>query len=603
MKKKPIVWRLISLIICLVMLSGIAVTGCAKPETTDNKTVKYNIWQSLTEDSGYFAKYEDNPAVQYLLQTKTWGPEEKKVELDFYVPPAGTAQDSFNTLLSTGDYPEIMDGMGYSGSIVDLYEQGIVLDLTDYIKQYMPNYVAFLEANPDLAPEAYYLINGEKKYLSLRNFVDAVAYNWGGYCYRRDWIIKYGTNPKDGSKFSGQYTGTNPDGSTNMESWEDNVIFPSGGSDPVYISDWEWMLEIFKIAIDDLGISDGYPMSLYYPGFLATGDLVCSFGGDGPVYGINNKNEVYFGATGDNFRVYLQAMNTWYKNGWIDKAFAEHSSDMFFMIDDAKVRSGKIGLWWGTQGQMIGKLDDGEDLKKGMVVYGARQPINDKYGTSAQQNVEPYTMYQYARVNMNWIVTDKMKEKDIVPFLTLVDYLYTQEGAKLCTLGLSKEQYEETKPELYTRFGLTEGSYYKVPESEARGTRVFAFVDAVANDGGALKTATRITRFIHLEVESLLLTRGSPAMLNSLDQWVWYENKGGLTGAIMNQLTADEQKTIAKTGTNVNEFLNKTIPTFIKGEKDPFSDADWQAYVKALNKYAPDKITKIYQEKLENLNK
>ncbi|HAL74847.1 MAG TPA: hypothetical protein DCM45_07165 [Clostridiales bacterium] len=594
--------RLLGLILCLSILGSLMLTGCQKPET-DSKTVKYTIWQSLGDDSAYYAKYEDNPAIQYLQQTKTWGPDKKKIELEFLIPPAGTATDSFNTLLSTGDYPEMMDGVAYSGSVVDLYEQGIVLDLTDYIKQYMPNYIAFLEANPELAAEAYYLINGEKKYLSLRNFIDAVSYNWGGYCYRRDWIIKYGTNPKDGSAFSGRYTGTLPDGSVNMESWEDNVIFPSGGSDPVYISDWEWMLDIFAKAIADLGIKDGYPMSLYYPGFLATGDLVCSFGGDGPVYGLNKDNQVYFGATGENFRVYLQAMNTWFKNGWIDKAFTEHNSDMFFAIDDAKIRSGKVGLWWGTQGVLIGKLDDGEDLKKGMVVYGARQPINDIYGTVAQKNQEPYTMYQYSRANMNWLITDKMKEKDIVPLLTMIDYLYTEEGAKLCTLGLTKEQYEETKPELYTRFGLTEGSYYKVPDSEARGTRTYAFVDTVANDGASLNTVVRLTRFVHLEVQSLLLTRGSPAMLNSLDQWIWYENKGSLTGAILNQVTADEQKTISKTGTNVNEFMNKTIPTFIKGDKDPFSNADWEAYVKAINKYAPDKITKIYQEKLDNLNK
>lgn len=600
MKRKRFI-RLLGVILCLSILAGLAVTGCGKTETSSD-TVHYTIWQSLGDDSAYYTKYEDNPAIQYLM-TKTWGPDNKKIELEFYVPPAGTAADSFNTLLSTGDYPEMMDGVSYSGSIVDLYEQGIVLDLTDYIKQYMPNYMSFLEANPDLAPESYYLIDGEKKYLSLRNFIDSVSYNWGGYCYRRDWIIKYGANPKDGSAFSGQYTETLPDGSVNMESWEDNVIFPSGGTDPVYISDWEWMLDIFAKAIQDLGITDGYPMSLYYPGYLGTGDLVGSFGGDGLIYGINSDNKVYFGATSDNFRVYLQAMNTWFKNGWIDKAFTEHSSDMFFAIDDAKVRSGKVGLWWGTQGELIGKLDDGEDLKDGMVVYGARQPINDVYGTAAQQNVEPNTMYQYSRANMNWIITDKMNEKDIVPLLTLIDYLYTEEGAKLCTLGLTKEQYEETKPELYTRFGLTEGSYYKVPESEARGTRIYSFVDTVANDGASLNTVVRLTRFVHLEVQSLLLTRGSPAMLNSLDQWIWYENKGSLNGAILNQITTDEQKTISKTSTNINEFLNKTLPTFIKGDKDPFSDADWQAYSKAINKYNPDKLTQIYQEKMDNLNK
>ncbi len=598
---KGILKRSISFAIIIALTAITLLTGCAD-KTQDSNTASYGIWLLNGEDSSYYATYDQNPSIEYLL-TKKWGPEDKSIELDFFIPVSGQQADNFNTLLSTGDYPDMMDATMYNGSLIDLYEQGIIIDLTDYVDQYMPNYKAFLEANPELDQAATYIVDGEKKYLTLNSFRDSLNYNWGGYCYRRDWIIEYGENPQDGSAFSGSYTATLPDGSVDKTSWEDNVIFPSGGTDPVYISDWEWMLDIFAQAINALGIDDGYPTSLYYPGYIATGDLVGSFGGGNGAWYKTSDGEMAFGGDDDGFRAYLQAMNTWFQNGWIDKAFSEHSSDMFFRIDDSKVRQGKVGLWYGTQSQLIGRLDDETDLKAGMVVYGARQPINDQYGSAEHKNFEPYVMYQQGLESSRWIITDKTKEKDLIPLLTLLDFMYTTEGALLGTLGLNKDQYEETQNELYTRYGLTEGAYYQVPDEEVRGTKIYSFVDTILYDGGMLNNAVHSNRFFMMDAQSLVLTRGTDALLNSLDQWIWYENTGGITSAINNQITPDEQKLIAKTETNINEFMAKSVPPFIKGDRDPFNDDDWQSYVKALNKYSPDKVTAVYQEKLNNLSK
>ena len=71
--------------------------------------------------------------------------------------------------------------------------------------------------------------------------------------YRRDWLVNYGTNPQTGEAFSGEWK----DGE-----WTDNVVFPSGGTDPVYISDWEWMFDIFETALQMQGMTDGYVMQL-----------------------------------------------------------------------------------------------------------------------------------------------------------------------------------------------------------------------------------------------------------------------------------------------------------------------------------------------------
>ena len=379
------------------------------------------------------------------------------------------------------------------------------------------------------------------------------------------------------------------------------MVFPSGGTDPVYISDWEWMLKIFKKAIEEQGIEDGYCMSLYYPGYLSSGDLVSAFGGGSTWYKTAN-NTIEYGMTSDNFRTYLQCMNQWYKNGWIDKAFPEHSSDMFYKIDDVRVRQGKIGLWMGIQAQLIGKGDSGEGFANGMVAYAARQPMNDIYGTDAQKNKEPYVFYQQGLESQNFVITDKAAKKDIVALCSFLDYLYSDEGMLLREMGLSKEQYEVTKNELYTKFGLTEGAYTVTKNEE--GINEVELVDKLKADG-MLWNAARSNRFYGIkgvpEGYKVVNKTESETLRHSYNEWIAYSSTGSFTNSFISQLPSDEAALCSKTNTNLDEFCAKTVPGFIQGEKDPYNDSDWNAYVKALNKYGPDKVTNDYQKLLDQL--
>ncbi len=580
--------------LAIILLAALPMATPAKAAADTH----FTYWLMQGEDSSFYKTYEENPAIRYMTDNLTFGPENKQISLEFLVPVKGSEKDNFNTLLATEEYADIMDMAAYTGSIVELYEDGIILDLTEYVNLYMPNYRAFLDANPDVALYATNLVNGEKKYLQLFGCRDSNAHNWYGFEYRRDWIIKYGVNPFDGSAFSGAYTEVMADGTVDKDSWDDNVVFPSGNPDPVYISDWEWMLDIFATAIEAQGIKDGYCMSIPYNGYAGTNDLVGSFGGGGAQWYKNKDNKIVFGAETDDFRVYLQCMYTWYQNGWIDKAFPEHSSDMFYRIDEAKVRQGKVGLWIGIVSQLEGKLDDGEGFKDGMVAYAARQPINDIYGTEAQQHKEPYAMYLQSRIGTGTTISAKAKDKDLATLFSFLDYQYTQDGANLHMLGLSKEQYEQTQDEFYTRYGLTEGAYYGV---ETEKGIIYEPVDAVQYDTGTLRNACKALRIFGLDAVSTYRERGAASLMNNLDQWVWFDNPGYLEGAFILQLSADDSKAYNKIYNNVLEFLAKNLPNFIKGSKDPFNDDDWNAFVKALNKYNPAKATGLFQDLLDLL--
>ena len=580
--------KIIALLLSVTMVLSLA--GC---NSKDNGGVdpkdSFTMWIYAGVDSSYYSDYKDNPALKYALK-KIWGPENKSIAMDFIVPVAGTEVDSLNTLISTGEYPDIMDITRYTGSVKDLYTQGIVLDLTSYVEQYMPNYLAFLDQHPELQATSSYSVDGESKRLAIYTYSDKPEDLFAGYMYRRDWLVKYGTNPSDGSAFTGEYTKSNEDGSPDGDSWVDNVVFPSGGSDPVYISDWEWMFEIFTKAQEDLGITDSYCMSIPYGGSLATGDLVCAFGGGGSSWYRTLDNNCIFGATTDDFRVYVQAMNNWYKKGWLDPYFAEHASDQFYAIDDTNVRQGKVGLWQGVQGELGGRLDNGEGLTEGIVVYGASQPINDIYGTEAQKNKTPFCMLSNSLEGNFYIVTDKASEKDIASLCSFLDYFYSEEGSALKMYGLSREQYEETKDEFYTSKGLTEGAYY------IDGNGMYNTVDTIKFDGGKLGNAAAVSSLPGLNFRTLAGTAYAESYQHSLDQWVKYKNTGFFLGSILNFLSDEDRKTWNKTDTSVTEFLNRAVPKMIDGTTDPFDDANWNSYKKAIDKYGVNKTTAIFQK-------
>ena len=313
------------LLACLMAFSCLCLTGCGNNNEGSADTWNISYWIPKTDDSSYYDEYEQNPIVQYISANYEFNG--KKLNFDFFAAPAGTERDDFNNMIATGDYCDVMDLSMSTMKAAELYKDGVIWDLTELMEQHMPNYCAFLEANPDISDEIYSIVDGEKKVLSLFSLKTVQDDPFEGYCYRRDWIAKYGKNPVTGAAFTYGYS--NPD---DYESWYDDVVFPSGNTEPIYISDWEWMFEIFETAMADLGITDGYCMSLYYMGYLGTGDFSSGFGGGGMSYNTDGTT-IYNGYTSDSARAYIQCMRTWYEKGWLDQQFSEHAQDMFYSID------------------------------------------------------------------------------------------------------------------------------------------------------------------------------------------------------------------------------------------------------------------------------
>ncbi len=529
-----------------------------------------------------YGEYEENPIYQYWADM-VWDVDgtPNKIEVDFSAPPAGAEKDNINTLIATQEYPDVMSLSHSSAGAAELYEDGIALDLTEYVEKYMPNYKAWMEANPGYASLMTNHVDGEDRFLQLFTVSDQPAEMWGGFDYRRDWIVKYGKNPETGKAFTGEWVSTD-----NGDDWVDDVVFPSGNPDPITITDWEWMLDIFATALEEQGITDGYPMSLPYQGAYLTGDLASGFGAPALWYR-DEDGIVRFGGNTDSYRAYLECMNAWYEKGWIDPAFDERSGDIFFHVDDTSKYAGKVGLWYGVSSQMGNVMDvsggDESNPTSGMVVFGAPQPINDKYGTKDDQGKDPFVYFSNSLLGFSVVVTEKAKDKDLATLLTAIDYLYSQEGGLLRTYGFSDEMQADLQNEFYAGHHLDNGTYH-IEEDEDGNEIYMIHNERDAEDD--LAQSAMMGRVLGLDVQKNV-DRGYPSFKkNGVDLWVKYPAYGYLTGAVTGQLSAEDAQLNSDINTQVMTFTAQRMADFVAGRADIESDSDWESYCSELEGYS-----------------
>ncbi len=566
-------------LVCAMLIS--VLSGCGGGGGSEDT---FTWWIYNGANSSYYTEYQENPAVQYTL-SKTYGPEDKQISLEFWTPAPGKEADNYQTMIASGDLPDLIDAVICDPAPI-MVEKGYALDITEYVKNNMPNYVALVHSNETYQKNAITMIDGEEHYLSLLGLMDKPNYVFQGFQYRRDWIVKYGTNPQTGAAFTGGYTNEN-----DPDAWEDDVVFPSGGTDPIYISDWEWMFDIFEKAMADLGIDDSYCMSIYYPGFTWNGGLVSCFGGGTCTWFQDLEGKVHFGGVEKPFRAYLECMHNWYEKGWLDQDFYQRTSDSFYQIDDTNVRQGKVGLFCGQQSELGGRLDMNDGgYTEGIYVMAAPYPINDIYGDAECQNVDPNCVMGGEIVGGGVIITPSAAEKDLDTLCAYLDQFYGENATIKC-LGLNADQVAEMSDNtFYSDYGLENGAYFINEEGK------YEVDPAIAQDSGDLGFAATFSKAPGLDlVENV--DKGLPEnYIYSLDLWTKYPNTGFFQGTITtNMMSADDTQKVTGTQSHVLEYMTNNAVKFITGEKNITNDADWDVWCKALQKYDYQSACDIFQ--------
>ena len=162
----------------------------------------YTMWIHSGPGSSYYTEYEDNPAVKYA-ETMTWGEEGKSIFIYFVIPPANKEPDDLQNMYINGNLTHVLDGVICDSADI-MYANNRIIDLTEYVNQYMPNYKKVLDTVEDVRKSAVFNIDGEEKILGIVTVNESYKDVNFGYEYRRDWIVKYGSNPQTGAAFSGE---------------------------------------------------------------------------------------------------------------------------------------------------------------------------------------------------------------------------------------------------------------------------------------------------------------------------------------------------------------------------------------------------------------
>ena len=599
--------------------------GCNSSGDADT----FTIWMSSSVNSTFYNDYGENPFIQYI---------EKKfdITLEFITPMAGKELEDFNKLIGSGSYPDVMDLSFYTDSIALLYDDGYgaAMDLTQYIEDYMPNYSKFLSDNATLTQ--YAKIDG--MYLTLNNYNPVIPNQWGGWMYRRDWILDYGESQTKGTYSSVDEVekALSSEGSTRTggfiepiadDSYEggyayaDGIVFPDGiltenGYDnPLTIRDWEWMFEIFSQNEDC-----EYCISLPNIGYHGTGELLSAFG-VGPLWnayddGTGTFSEMKFGPTQDGYKRYVEKMHEWYEKGWLDPNFTSNSGDMFYAIDGESITSGKVGLWYGTSGQLGNLMEQSSGgsipALEGIDSWGARQP-REGYGAEDEAAGlfcdDPSIFYLASQEGRRWIVTDAAEGKNIEKLFTMLDWLYTEEGSITSAFGLSKEQIEEfdIDTSLLDEYGLTEeGCWWWVDENgekcdaDTPGAKVM-WNPIVKNSTGDLSVATTGSYFFAMGFDNVgrEYDQDSFSKSHGLKEWVAYNNSGSFTSSFTSQFTIEEGSSYNAVQESVREFIGTTLPDIIKNGVD---NINWANFLGGLRTRKCDDNTTLVQSLYDRLH-
>ena len=254
------------------------------------------------------SELQDLDAIQEL-QART-GVTIEYTELEFW-----TSMEKMNIAIASGDYPAIISNLAYTGGDTAAATDEVIVDLTDYLPEYSPNYQYLIDSNPDEAA----IFRSDGRVLAYRSPYDSFVQNQG-MVVRKDWLEEQGLDV------------------------------------PETYDEMFNVLTTFRDAYD--GITPLYFNSQCTINGLVVGYDVASFGADAsgsslPYYVVDG--EVHCTLLEDGYKEYLQEMNKWYNEDLFAKDFASIQYDPMGGVLGEMTANGTVGVWC-TSGEGINNI-------------------------------------------------------------------------------------------------------------------------------------------------------------------------------------------------------------------------------------------------------
>lgn len=353
------------------------------PMVTDGSQ-SINVWQAIPP---HLAPYLENVAdsAAYRAAAEATGIE---------MITLATSSDAMEQLQlmfaagSTGDYDAIVGASDAYGSADGAVEDGVLLDISDYVEEYMPDYYRFLQSDEEV-----------RKLLTTDGgaMVDIAGRGTGGrpqgFGIRKDWLDK------------------------------SNLEIPKTYDD---------LYEVLTVFKNEYHASE--PLLMYSTGFLDNDFLCAGMGMTQDGYYVEDGT-VKFSYLEDSFKEYCQLINQWYTEGLMSRDFISNTQGAGISYD-AQMLDGSAGVFMtGVDIFSTGSAQMAADPDWEAV------PMADMTRTGVETITVGNTPNRDP-VSNRWNVTTGV-EADRLPYvLGFINWFFTEEGSLACNFGIEGEGFE-----------------------------------------------------------------------------------------------------------------------------------------------------------------
>lgn len=313
------------------------------------------------------------------LQNRT-GVTIEYTEIDFW-----TAQEKMNIAIASGDYPALISDLSYTGGNTGALEDGIIVDLTDDLAEFSPNYQFMIDSNPEVAP----IFRNDGKVLCYMSPYENFAQNQG-LVIRQDWLEEQNLELP----------------TTYDQMFETLKVFRDAYNTSTAI--------YFNSDCNINGLTVGYDVATFSAGGTATSL---------PYYVVDGV--VHCSLIEDGYRDYLTEMNKWYNEGLFDKSFGGIAYDPMGGELAQLQANGTVGVWC-TSGEGIGNITQPVACVPNLVL--------------SEGEMDHQTSNSLITDTTNTYITTCCE--DVETAMQFLDYLYTEDGILFYNYGFEGIDYE-----------------------------------------------------------------------------------------------------------------------------------------------------------------
>ena len=458
------------------------------------------------------------------------------VKLDIMEVPSSTASDQFNLMVASGDMCDLIPVREYYVSGVSkAYEEDVIIDINEYVEEYMPNYAAVLATMPEDVQKDT-LTDGMM--LAFSSIADG-ALTQNGLVTRADWLGELGL----------EYTNE----TMSLDDFTELLRTLHNEYDTPYT--------YYMTATTTLPVGPAFDI------------LVPTMMGDGFMTSVSSAifrrgDELTSAWTDDGFREYLEYAIGLMDEGVLYKDFMSLEEDR--MVQNTAQGEGKCAVWTAAADKIEEIAGYSSDPDIAFVGLPAVTGDTDQYIWKEATSL--------VTTNAGMSISSTCEQPELV--CQWMNYFWTTDGYYMVNYGVDGESLKWE--------GETAVFDWETP--------VTSLGVNAPNADMALELFTMKRFATSLMDHDRLLPTFSDVALNAVELWTMENavNERNLPATLTSTFTVEEDEEIGEYEADMLTYASENALKFLDGSKE-LNDETWAEYVDTINEMGMPEIIAVYQ--------